>query len=101
MGDIHLKQLRNLLEKCHWRFVAEKPGDGYRISGVWEIVRPDGSNPLSLHFNGLDDLRTLPMEQSYACFIKEHPEIDLYFGKISRSWKDNLSEFADKLKALN
>lgn len=101
MGDQHLKQLRNLLERCHWRIVAESPGDGYWYSGVWEIERPDGSNSLSLVFNGFDDMQTLPMERSYGCEIKEHPEIGLYFSKINRSWKTNLSEFADKLKTLD
>lgn len=99
MSEKHLRDLRNRLEANHWHFVREEPGDGYRISAVWIIERPDGSNRLHIAFEGLDDMHTLPIGESYGCSVQEHPEISLYFARVSRSWPAELSRFINKLNS--
>ncbi len=99
MSIHHLRDLRNLLESHHWVVAAELPGDDYRVSGVWRITRPDGTNPLHIEFEGLDDMETLPIEKAYACEIAELPEVSLYFGRVGRSWPADVRSFIEQLEA--
>ena len=101
MSIEHLRQLRNELERHHWKIIAEEDGNDYDISAVWVIERPDGSNQLHIEFMGLDDLETMPIEKSYGCSIKEAPSIEAYFARISRSWPKELSEFIKKLERFS
>ena len=96
----HLKQLKKDLENHHWKIISEEGGNDYDISAVWIVARPDGSNQLHLEFEGLDDLKTLPIEKSYACHVREASDISVYFGKISKSWPKELSEFINKINQL-
>ena len=87
MAEWHLKDLRNALESRGWRIVNELPSRHLYISGTWEIER-DGKR-LSIDFNGIDDLNTLPMEKSYGCGVE---------GKIkgserAKTWKNELEKF--------
>jgi hypothetical protein len=100
MSIEHLKQLRNALENQHWKIISEKDGNDYDISRVWVIARPDGSNQLHIEFEGLDDLKTLPLEKSYGCRIKEATDVAAYFGKILKSWPRELSEFINKINKI-
>ena len=100
MSKSHLKDLRNAIEASHWRIAEVLPGDDYRISASWVLVRPDGSGRLHLDFEGIDDLRSLPIEQSCGCQVREVPERGLYFARIKRSWKDELSGFVTRLRGL-
>ncbi len=98
MSDVHLKDIRRCLERLHWKVVEELDGDGYRISGVWLIQRPDGTNQFHLDFTGFDDLETLPIEKSYACEIREAPHVSCYFSRKGRSWPIELADFEEKLQ---
>jgi hypothetical protein len=100
MSDFHLAQLEAALERSHWNITRRKPGDGYRYSAIWIITRPDGSTKLSLRFDGLDDMETLPVEESYACHLAEFPDVNLYFARKGRSWKERLKQFTNQLEAL-
>ena len=100
MSIDNLRQLRNELENQNWRIISEEGGNDYDISAVWVVARPDGSNRLHIEFEGLDDLKTLPIEKSYACHVREASDISAYFGKISKSWPKELSDFIDKIKRL-
>ena len=99
MGDIHLHELRCALEKKGWRLVSEEEGDGYRISAVWRIQRSTRAEPLELLFNGLDDLRTLPLEQAYGCEIKDRHEVSLYFGSM-KEFRNALPNFTSALDGV-
>ena len=101
MSNFHLTQLEVALERNHWDIAERRPGDGYRYSAIWIITRPDGSTRLSLQFDGLDDMETLPIEKSYACNIAEFPEVNLYFARKGRSWKEGLKQFIDRLNMLS
>ncbi len=99
MSEIHLKDIRRCLEKAHWRVVEELGGDGYRVSGVWVVERPDGTNRFHLEFGGLDDMQTLPIERSYSCEVREAPHISCYFSKPRRGWPRELAKFEEELLA--
>ncbi len=101
MSDFHLTQLEAALERNHWYVAERRPSDGYRYSAIWIITRPDESTPLSLQFDGLDDMETLPLEKSYACNIAEFPEVNLYFARKGRSWNEGLKQFINQLNMLN
>src|SRR5262245_57077605 len=92
MGDTHLQELRTALEQKGWRLLSQTEGDGYRISGVWRIQRSTRREPSEILFEGLDDKQTLPVERAYACEVKGHKEISLYFG--------SMKEFAKALPAF-
>ena len=106
MAEWHLNELRAALERRAWR-IAEHPGDRYGISATWEIARSGQSSNLFLDFNGLDDLQTLPLDQAYACTVRDN-RVELYFsrrgetGSPQRSkWKDDLKKFLAALDQLN
>ncbi len=97
MAEWHLDELRQSLDRNHWRLEAELVGDDYMNSGVWRITRPDGSNPVHIEFEGLDDLEVLPIAKAYACRVKEAPELSLYFRRPGNDWKTNLDAFVKSL----
>ena len=98
MSLSHLDALRNELEKHHWRITAEMPGNEYDISAVWQIARPDGSETKHIEFEGLDDLKTLPISDSYGCRVREIPSLNLYFGKFHGSaFQPELVTFVQEL----
>ena len=99
MGDTHLHELKIALEEKGWRLISQEEGDGYRISGVWRIQRSTRVRPTEILFEGLDDMRTLPVEQAYACEVKEHKDISLYFGSM-KEFRKALPAFVHSLDAL-
>jgi len=98
MSDIHLNDIRRSPEKAHWKVVEELDGDGYSVSGVWVVERPDGTSRFHLDFQRLDDMRTLPIEQSYGCAVRESPQVSCYFSRQARSWPQELADFEKNLK---
>ena len=99
MDDTHLHELRTALEQKGWRLISQEEGDGYRISGVWLIQRSTRVRPIEICFEGLDDMQTLPLERAYACEVKDHNEISLYFGSM-KEFRKALSAFVTALDAL-
>jgi hypothetical protein len=99
MGDTHQQELRTALEEKGWRVISQEEGDGYRISGVWRIQRSTRLPPTQILFQGLDDMRTLPVEQAYACEIKDHKGIGLYFGSM-KEFRKALPAFVRALDML-
>lgn len=93
MGKRHLADLRQALEKHHWVVKKECEGNGYDISSVWIITRPDGTCLSHVEFEGLDDMEVLPVEKSYACRLREDHSISAYFSRIGRSWPSELEKF--------
>lgn len=100
MSIEHLKQLKNKLTHHNWNIISETGGNDYDVSALWVVARPDGSNQFHIEFLGLDDLETLPIEKSYACRIKERPEVSAYFSKISKSWPEELSRFITTINII-
>jgi hypothetical protein len=96
VGIWHQNELRDALAQKGWTIVAEHPGDEVRVSGSWEIQRSTRKPSLLIDFDGLKDgLCCLPMPQSYACRLRDHPEQSLCFWKKrSRSrWSEDLRQF--------
>lgn len=108
MAEWHLNELRNELEKRGWRVVAEHPSQNFYVSGSWEIQRNSSMPPIFIDFKGIDDLDTLPMDESYACNIRNHKLDSLYFSKRGGEkdsnrrtiWKSNLANFVKQLDML-
>lgn len=108
MAEWHLNELRNELEKKGWRIIAEHPSHHLYVSGFWEIQRNPSMSPIFIDFEGVDDLNTLPMNESHGCDIRNHEADGLYFskrGEISDSnrrtiWKGNLVNFVNQLDTL-
>jgi hypothetical protein len=104
MAEWHLTDLRNALERRGWRFEAELPGDEYRVSGTWVLSRsgrPDQA--LLIDFDGLDDMRTLPLNESYGCSVRGTTN-SLYFLRRSSNdpparhrWVSDLDSFVKKI----
>ena len=104
MAEWHLREIRNALEARGWRIVAQHPGDDYRVSATWEIERSTKESPVFLDFEGLDDLITLPLEQSYSCRIRGHNSLGLDFGRKGaggsrrrQKWQSDLQQFLNEL----
>ena len=99
MGDTHLSELETALEQKGWRLISREKGDGYRVSGVWRVQRSARVPPTEILFAGLDDMRTLPVERAYACEVKDHKDISLYFGSM-KEFRKALPAFVHSLDAL-
>ena len=104
MAEWHLREIRNALEARGWRIVAQHPGDDYRVSATWEIERSTKESRVFLDFEGLDDLITLPLEQSYSCRIRGHNSLGLDFGRKGaggsrrrQKWQSDLQQFLNEL----
>lgn len=103
MADWHLDELRNALERKGWRVVSELPGDDYAISASWEIQRSGDSRKPVIDFSGLDDMQTLPLEQSYGCEVRD-TDVSLHFtrrgetGSDARArWHNELNTFVESI----
>ena len=81
-----------------WTIVAQHPGDDYKISGSWEVQRSTRYPPVFIDFEGFDDMICLPMEEAYACHLRDEPKIGVYFGRMGERWKDSILQF---ISALN
>ena len=81
MAQWHLDELLVALERLGWRVTTGLPGNGYDISATWSLVR-SGAEPAEvlLDFEGLEDMNTLPITQSYAC-TERGSERSLYFRR--------------------
>ena len=99
MSDTHLHELRTALEEKGWHLISQEEGDGYRISAVWRIQRSTRVQPTEIVFAGLDDMRTLPVERAYACEVKDHKDIGLYFGSM-KEFRKALPAFLHGLDTL-
>lgn len=104
MAEWHLEEIRNALEARGWRIVAEHPGDNYHVSATWEVERSTKKPSVFIDFEGLDDLVTLPVEQSYGCCIRGHDSLSLYFGRKGeggsrrrQNWQSELQQFISEL----
>ncbi len=63
---MHLNYIRKCLERAHWRVAQELDGDGYRISGVWVVERPDGTDRFHAAVSPNNTLRRLLLEKLAA-----------------------------------
>lgn len=105
MADWHLSELRTAIERVGWRFVREHASDDLYISGSWEFQRDSSEPNLFIDFAGIDDLRTLPMNESYGCRVRGAGGTGLYFSRKGVSgtkrrdtWRDELAEFVEGLR---
>jgi hypothetical protein len=99
MGNTHLRELQQALEQRGWTLVSEEGGDGYRTSGVWRIQRSTRAGIIELHFEGLDDLKVLPITKSYGCHAKGSENTSLYFGSM-KEFRKVLPTFLSAMDAL-
>lgn len=95
----HLEELREELTAHQWS-VEELPGDNeFYISAIWKVWNPKYPGiVLEIVFDGMDELTTLPVEESYGCYIEGYSEQTLYFFDNDRLWKSNLMQFLEALE---
>jgi len=104
MAEWHLTDLRSALERRGWRFCGELPGDGRAISATWTFERSGrGPNELRVDFEGLDESRVLPLNESYACRACGTGQ-SLYFRRrgdndppARERWVSELSSFVNDI----
>jgi hypothetical protein len=75
----HLEKLRTAIEREGWT-CTELPGDDYSISATWELKRLRDQRLLHIDFEGMEDMRTLPIHESYGCTLRESGA-GLYFRR--------------------
>lgn len=99
--NYHIEDLRNQLHNNDWNILKELEGNDLDISGYWIIKHLHYPNKfITLAFEGMDDLKVLPVESSYACFLSENPSISLYFSKNNpKAWKKKLDEFVSNMES--
>jgi hypothetical protein len=103
MAQWHLDELRAELARRGWRVRAELPGNDYNVSATWELRRHGDAKTLLVDFDGLDDMRTLPLDQSYGCSVRGGG-LELYFRRRGSNdpparerWRDELAAFVKAL----
>lgn len=97
----HLEELGEQLLARKWA-IEVLPGDAdFYISAIWKISHPQHPGvSLEIIFDGADDLRTLPLEESCACYVEGHSEQPLYFFSNERLWKSGLLQFLEMLDVI-
>jgi hypothetical protein len=108
MADWHLAELRSAPERRDWRFTGDLPGDGRAVSAAGSFERSGrGPNELLLDFEGLDESRVLPLNESYACRVRGTDQ-SLYFRRRGESdplarerWVNELSSFVNGIDTDN
>ncbi len=96
MAEWHLSELENEIQQIGWKIISRQEGDGIRISASWVIKR---GSVQQIDFNGLDDLKVLPLKKSYGCEVK-NSDISVYFYKKGKQWEKNLATFISSLNKL-
>jgi hypothetical protein len=93
MAEWHLEAIREALGSRGW-VIAEHPGDEYRTAGTWELHRSGDERTVYIDFDGLDDMRTLPLAQSYGCHVRGISP-GLYFRRARAGdiWEKELAAF--------
>jgi hypothetical protein len=100
MSTPHLNALENALARRGWQAVAVHPGDDYRISATWELIRGDASLLIDFDGMGPEGDYCLQLAESYGCHLRGHPLQGLYFRRVNRSrelWEKELAEFVQSL----
>ena len=92
MSEWHLDALHTALTQRGWRLLTTDPGDDHSVSGSWQIQRSTRRPPLWIDFDGRDDLRCLPMSESYACHVRGGTPW-LYFRRPGEKWRAELANF--------
>ena len=97
MSIAHLNQLKKVLENNHWIIQQE-----HEFS--WLISRPNGDSEIELLFpewyGAMGELRETTIEKSITCEVAQNTDIDLYFGKFSKSFQTDVEDFVTKLNRL-
>ena len=97
MSEMHLKDLKRMIESRKWTILLEEDGDDFAISATW-IIENQAGKKIRLVFEGMEDLSVLPIEKSYGCYVEETKSKGLYFGKNDKGeWRKNLEKFADEM----
>ena len=105
MSQAHLAELRSALAARGWKVTQERiRGDeNVQGSGTWKICRNSAS--LLIDFAGFGPLgEEIPLDESYACDVRNHAECSLYFRKVNRSrqlWEQDLSNFLECIDRLS
>jgi hypothetical protein len=98
MATWHLEKLRSALEKRGWS-CAESPGHEHGVSGSWELRRSSDERVLHIDFQGLDDLLTLPIHESYGCNVRG-TGVGLYLRRkrTLELWQEEVPAFVEQLE---
>jgi len=97
MAKWHLDDLGNALGQKGWSVLDELAGNDYDLSGSWEIQRSTRESACHIDFEGLDDMKTLPISQAYGCHLREDRKAKLYFSK-QQTWPERLKRFLAALE---
>jgi len=99
MAQWHLDELRAAFEHRGWRIADELPGDDRGVSASWRFVRSGSPPEIIVDFEGVDDLKTLPITESYACRLRDTLH-SLYFRRRGTNdvaarerWQRELASF--------
>ncbi len=105
MAKWHLDELQNSMERSGWRLVAVHASNDIYISASWESEGGKGEPNIFIDFEGIDDLKTLPLDESYGCHLRSDRTISLYFGRKGKNgssrreaWKTDVRHFAASLR---
>ena len=101
MSKWHLDELRKALTQRGWRIINELPGDDFKTSGSWEIQRSTKSSTQFVDFDGFDDMQCRSPAESYACRVRGHAALSIYFGKSRKTWNAALKTLLAGLDELS
>ena len=97
--EYHLNDLRKALENKRWVLTDVLEGNGYDMSGVWQLERY--GKKIEIRFDGQDDLEVLPMEKAFGCSAAPYLGVSLYFAPKNKSWEKLLHVFISKIERLS
>jgi hypothetical protein len=103
MSKSHIEKLEKELRLSKWVIVLEDNTENF----IWKISRPNGDSLMTIDFSvygnnffgELEGNETL--HNAIGCHIKNHPEINLYFGKYSGQFQKDVVEFVNQLNSID
>ena len=92
----HITDLRNALYNHDLTVASEE--DSPAFPAMWTLSHPYFTLPMTIAFYNVNDIRIIPLHESFGCYLMEQPEISLYFTKTNRhSWQRDLAVFIQTL----
>jgi hypothetical protein len=104
MSLSHVNQLQKELEQSKW--VIHTDTSTIEIKEEWNISRPNGDSKLSLKFefsgNGGfgAEIGNEDMGNAIGCQVEGQHKLDMYFGKFTGKFQQDISAFMEVLNEI-
>ena len=104
MSKAHIEKLKKELERAKWIVISDY--EETEFVDFWMIERPNGDTLLKLNFiimgtgNFGAHMGNETICDAINCSVENYPNIDLYFGKYSKKFQNDIVFFINQLNTI-